>query len=65
MCCLRDQLQEVVDAGHPDTAMVAITIGAARELLAGYKVDVVDPCAIIGLDLATNRYATTNLRAGA
>ncbi len=63
MCCLRNQLQEVVDAGHPDTAMVALTIGAARELLAQWPADTLPalpgwPVAtrtlpiVVGIDLA-------------
>lgn len=57
MCCLRDQLQEVVDAGHPDTAMIAITIGAARELLTTWAANIIvlpgSAPVTVGLDLAT------------
>lgn len=33
MQTVRDQMQKVLDAGHPDSALVGMTVGALRQLL--------------------------------
>lgn len=39
----REQLQRVVDAGHPDTAIVGIPISLVREFLRYLPVDIIAP----------------------
>lgn len=39
MATVRDQLQKVLDAGHPDSAVVGMTVGALRQLLGSAPAD--------------------------
>lgn len=45
----REQLQRVVDAGHPDTALVGVPIGVLRKILSVLPVDTVNKVADEGL----------------
>lgn len=40
----RDQLQRVVDAGHPDTAIVGVPVSLVREFLRYLPVETILPC---------------------
>jgi hypothetical protein len=41
----RAELQRVLDAGHPDDALVGFPISLVREILRSYPVDFVPPIA--------------------
>lgn len=43
MAIPRDQMQRVVDAGHPDTAIVGIPVSLVRELLRYLPVETIQP----------------------
>lgn len=45
----REQLQRVVDAGHPDTALVGVPVSLLREILNILPVDTVGKVANEGL----------------
>ncbi|NJC33877.1 hypothetical protein GGR88_001351 [Sphingomonas jejuensis] len=45
----RQQLQRVVDAGHPDTALVGVPVSLLREILSVLPVDTVGKVANEGL----------------
>lgn len=43
----REKLQQVVDAGYPDDALVGVTVGMVREILRFLPVETIAPVAAV------------------